>query len=70
MKKNVGNGIAVGAVGKITEAKQANEVLEQEKADFVFLARELLRNPHFPLTAAHELGVNVDWPLQYERARP
>ena len=70
VKKSVGNGLAVAAVGKITEAKQANEVITEEKADFIFMARELLRNPNFPLTAAHELGVEVDWPLQYERARP
>jgi 2,4-dienoyl-CoA reductase-like NADH-dependent reductase (Old Yellow Enzyme family) len=66
-------GIATGAVGMITEPKQAEEVLTGEAADVVLLARALLRDPHWPLRAAHELGVangeGVDWPRQYERAQ-
>jgi 2,4-dienoyl-CoA reductase-like NADH-dependent reductase (Old Yellow Enzyme family) len=58
-----------GAVGLITEAKQANDLIENEQADLIFMAREFLRDPHFPLRAAHELGVEVKWPLQYERAK-
>ncbi|AMR31983.1 oxidoreductase [Mucilaginibacter sp. PAMC 26640] len=61
--------ILTGAVGLITEAKQANEIIESGQADVVLLARELLRDPHFPLRAAHELGVETKWPSQYERAQ-
>jgi 2,4-dienoyl-CoA reductase-like NADH-dependent reductase (Old Yellow Enzyme family) len=63
-------GIATGAVGLITDARQAEEILATGKADVVLLARALLRNPHWPLLAAAELGVDVPWPPQYERARP
>jgi 2,4-dienoyl-CoA reductase-like NADH-dependent reductase (Old Yellow Enzyme family) len=63
-------GIATGAVGLITEPKQAEEVLALGQADLVFLARELLRDPHWPLRAAAELGEQIEWPKQYERARP
>lgn len=61
--------IHVGTVGKITEPTQAEEIVKSNKADFVLLARELLRNPEWPLKAAAELGVEVDYPLQYERAK-
>ena len=44
-------------VGLITEAKQANEIIEQGHGDLVLMAREYLRDPHFPLRAAKELGV-------------
>jgi 2,4-dienoyl-CoA reductase-like NADH-dependent reductase (Old Yellow Enzyme family) len=64
-----GAGIATGAVGLITEPGQAEEIVASGKADLVFLARELLRDPHWPLRAARELGVEVPWPPQYERAR-
>ncbi|MDE2030274.1 MAG: NADH:flavin oxidoreductase/NADH oxidase [Alphaproteobacteria bacterium] len=63
-------GIATGAVGLITQAKQAEEILAQGKADAVFLARELLRDPYWPLHAARELGADIAWPKQYERAKP
>lgn len=63
-------GIATGAVGLITEAKQAESILEAGDADAVFMAREFLRNPYFALEAANELGVDVAWPKQYERGRP
>ncbi|MCW2601161.1 MAG: NADH:flavin oxidoreductase, Old Yellow Enzyme f amily [Frankiales bacterium] len=63
-------GIATGAVGLITEPKQAEEVLASEQADVVLLARELLRDPHWPLRAAAELGAEIGWPVQYQRARP
>ena len=62
-------GIATGAVGLITEPSHANEIIEREQADIVLLARELLRNPHWPLRAARELGVDVEWPVQHARAR-
>jgi 2,4-dienoyl-CoA reductase-like NADH-dependent reductase (Old Yellow Enzyme family) len=63
-------GIATGAVGLITEPKQAEEILADGSADVVLLARELLRDPHWPLRAADELGeTETDlWPVQYRRA--
>jgi 2,4-dienoyl-CoA reductase-like NADH-dependent reductase (Old Yellow Enzyme family) len=61
-------GIATGAVGMITEARQAEEIVASGAADAVLLARELLRDPYFPLHAARELGVDVAWPVQYERS--
>lgn len=63
-------GIATAAVGLITDPRQAEEIVRSGQADFVFLARELLRDPHWPLHAARVLGVDVPWPPQYERARP
>ncbi|HEX8726662.1 MAG TPA: NADH:flavin oxidoreductase/NADH oxidase [Gemmatimonadaceae bacterium] len=61
--------IATGAVGMITEAQQANEILASGKADAVIMARELLRDPYWPLHAAKALGVEVPWPNQYLRAK-
>lgn len=58
-----------GAVGLITDANQAEEILQKGEADLIFLARELLRNPYFPLEAAKELGYEIEWPKQYERAK-
>lgn len=64
-------GIATGAVGLITDAPQAETIVASGQADAVFLARELLRRPYWPLHAARELGADVDyWPDQYLRARP
>ncbi|KAJ2664655.1 hypothetical protein IWW48_000600 [Coemansia sp. RSA 1200] len=68
IKKNV-PGILSGAVGLITEAKQANDAVEGGKADLVFLGRVLLRNPNFVLDAATQLGVFPQYPHQYERGR-
>ncbi len=68
IKKEVS--IATGAVGLITNAQQAEEILKKEEADLIFLAREFLRDPYFPLHAAFELGDEVKWPPQYERAKP
>jgi 2,4-dienoyl-CoA reductase-like NADH-dependent reductase (Old Yellow Enzyme family) len=64
------SGIAVGAVGLITAAAQAEQIVATGQADAVFLARELLRDPYWPLHAARKLGVDVAWPQQYERAKP
>ncbi|TDH28756.1 NADPH dehydrogenase NamA [Segetibacter sp. 3557_3] len=64
------SGIATGAVGLITTAEQAEEIISSGKADLVLLAREFLSNPYFPLHAARQLGVDVKWPQQYERAKP
>jgi 2,4-dienoyl-CoA reductase-like NADH-dependent reductase (Old Yellow Enzyme family) len=62
--------IATGAVGMITEAAQAERILAEREADLIFIARGLLRDPYWPLHAAHELGVDVAWPKQYARAKP
>lgn len=62
-------GILTGAVGLITEASEAEEVVANEYADIVLIGRELLRNPYFPLEAAGELGAEITWPNQYLRAK-
>jgi 2,4-dienoyl-CoA reductase-like NADH-dependent reductase (Old Yellow Enzyme family) len=64
-----GGRIPVTAVGLITAAAQAEQVLEEGAADAIFAGREWLRDPHFALRAAHELGAEVAWPPQYDRAR-
>ncbi len=62
--------IPVAAVGRITDPEQANEIITTGQADIVAMARELLRNPHWPLLAAHELGQDsAVWPKQYLRAQ-
>jgi 2,4-dienoyl-CoA reductase-like NADH-dependent reductase (Old Yellow Enzyme family) len=63
-------GIATAAVGLITEAHQADEIIRSGSADAVLLARELLRDPYWPLHAAQILGIDVPWPDQYLRAKP
>jgi len=63
-------GIATGAVGFITDAVQAEQIVATGLADAVFMARELLRDPYWPLHAARQLGVDLAWPPQYERAKP
>lgn len=60
--------IATGAVGLITAATQADQIIRTGQADLVLLARELLRNPYWPLYAAQELGHKITWPTQYLRA--
>lgn len=62
-------GIATAAVGLITEPQQAEQILQDGKADFIAMARELLRHPYWPLHAADALGAEVPWPSQYERAK-
>jgi 2,4-dienoyl-CoA reductase-like NADH-dependent reductase (Old Yellow Enzyme family) len=62
-------GIATGAVGIITTPVQAESIISSGQADIVSLAREFLRDPYFPLRAASELGDDVQWPAQYERAK-
>ena len=64
-----GAGVPTGAVGLITEPKRAADILAHGSADVVLLARELLREPHWPLRAAAELGDEVRWPEQYLRAK-
>jgi 2,4-dienoyl-CoA reductase-like NADH-dependent reductase (Old Yellow Enzyme family) len=63
-------GVATGAVGMITEPAQAEAVVAGGQADLVLLAREMLRDPYWPLHAARALGAEVRWPEQYFRARP
>jgi len=62
-------GIATGAVGMIVSPEQADHVLRSGQADLVLLAREMLRDPHFPLRAATALEAEHAWPKQYLRAR-
>ena len=63
-------GVKTGAVGLITEPAQAEAIVAEGKADVVFLARAMLRDPYWPLHAAQALGVAGPWPVQYHRARP
>ncbi len=63
-------GIATGAVGMITDPAQAEQIVATGGADAVLLARQFLREPYWPLHAAHELGAEGPWPVQYLRARP
>lgn len=64
-------GVAVGAVGLITSAAQAEQILVDGDADVILAGREWLRDPHFGLRAATDLGADIDyWPAQYLRARP
>lgn len=63
-------GILTGAVGMITTAEEAESIIVEGKADLVLIARESLRNPYFPLHAAHTLkDESFVWPVQYERAK-
>jgi len=62
-------GIATAAVGMITEPEQADHILRTGQADLVFLARELLRDPYWPLRAADQLHQSGPWPKQYSRAK-
>lgn len=62
--------IATGAVGMITDPHAAEAIIANGQADLVLLAREMLRDPHWPLHAADALGADVPWPKQYDRARP
>jgi 2,4-dienoyl-CoA reductase-like NADH-dependent reductase (Old Yellow Enzyme family) len=48
---------------------QAESILVNGDADLIMMARELLRDPYFPLKAAHELKATIAWPKQYERAK-
>jgi 2,4-dienoyl-CoA reductase-like NADH-dependent reductase (Old Yellow Enzyme family) len=61
--------VTTASVGLITTATQADTIIRSGQADMVLLARELLRDPHFPIRAASELKADVPWPKQYERAR-
>lgn len=64
-----GTGLPVIAGGLITEPDMAEEILKNNRADFIFLGRELLRNPYWPLETANKLNEDIDWPLPYRRAK-
>lgn len=61
--------ILTGAVGQINTAELSEEILKGGKADLIFYARESLRQPYFPLHAAKDLNDEIEWPLQYLRAK-
>jgi 2,4-dienoyl-CoA reductase-like NADH-dependent reductase (Old Yellow Enzyme family) len=63
-------GVATGAVGMITEAMQADQIIRLGQADLVVMARQFLRDPYFPLHAAAAVHKDIAWPVQYERAKP
>lgn len=60
--------IDTGAVGMITSGLQAEEILQNNRADLIFVARELLRDPYWARTAAKELGEDIEPPVQYDRS--
>ena len=68
-KIRIDGGILSGAVGLITKAIEAESIIRDGKADLVVMARQLLRDPYFPLHAARELNYELSWPKQYLRAR-
>jgi 2,4-dienoyl-CoA reductase-like NADH-dependent reductase (Old Yellow Enzyme family) len=59
----------VSAVGQITDARQAEQILQSGKVDVILIARASLRDPYWPLRAAAELGAEVQWPEQYSRGK-
>lgn len=63
-------GILTGAIGLITSPAQADHVIRTGQADLVLLAREMLRDPYWPLRAARELGHAIPWPVHYLGAAP
>lgn len=63
-------GVPTAAVGLITDPRQANGIIARGEADMVLLAREMLRDPYFPLHAAAALDETAAWPVQYLRAAP
>lgn len=62
-------GMSTGTVGLITEADQAEAILAEGRADLIFLAREFLRDPYFPIHAANKMSIDLTWPKQYIRAK-
>lgn len=63
-------GVMTGAIGMITDAPQAENILVAEQSDVIIMAREFLRDPYFPLHAAKILGDDPQYPTQYLRAKP
>ena len=62
-------GLPVSAGGLLTDAEEVDRILADNKADMVYLGRELLRDPYWVLNAAKALGFDLEWPKQYERAK-
>jgi 2,4-dienoyl-CoA reductase-like NADH-dependent reductase (Old Yellow Enzyme family) len=62
-------GVRTGAVGMIVDPAQADQIIRSSQADVVFLARQFLRDPYWPLKAAKALGHDMAWPPQYDRAK-
>jgi 2,4-dienoyl-CoA reductase-like NADH-dependent reductase (Old Yellow Enzyme family) len=62
-------GVLTGAVGLITSVEESEAVINDQKADIILLARQFLRDPYFPLHAAKVLHKDIDWPVQYSRAK-
>jgi 2,4-dienoyl-CoA reductase-like NADH-dependent reductase (Old Yellow Enzyme family) len=62
-------GIMTGAVGIITTAEEAENILNEGRADLIFIARQMLREPYFALQAARILNSEINWPVQYERSK-
>jgi 2,4-dienoyl-CoA reductase-like NADH-dependent reductase (Old Yellow Enzyme family) len=63
------SGILTAAVGIINTAAEAEQILEDSMADLIVMARQFLREPYFPLHAAREMGIDLPWPDQYDRAK-
>ena len=63
-------GVRTGAVGLITAPAQAEQIVQSGQADLIVIAREMLRDPYWPIRAARELGQEISWPVQYLRAAP
>jgi 2,4-dienoyl-CoA reductase-like NADH-dependent reductase (Old Yellow Enzyme family) len=65
-------GVAVSAVGRITDPEHAERLVASGAVDAVMFGKAMMRDPHFALRAAHRLGADdaVPWPPQYRRARP
>lgn len=62
-------GMPTATVGLITSAQQAENILQNEDADLIVMAREFLRDPYFPMHAAFQLDDDIEWPVQYRRAK-
>lgn len=69
-KIKIATGLPVIGGGLVTEAGEADDIISSGRTDMVYVGRELLRNPYWPLQASVELDAEVKWPSQYERARP
>ncbi|CAF1013046.1 unnamed protein product [Didymodactylos carnosus] len=69
IKKKFGTKILAAPVGMIVDPKQADDIIEKGQGDLIVIAREFLRDSHFPLKAAKQLGVDISWAPQYQRAK-
>ena len=69
IKQQYGARVLAAPVGMITDGQQANDIIAQGQGDMVLLAREMLRDPHFTLRSARQLGYDISWAPQYQRAK-